>query len=186
MATKNLVYKIAEPYAEALLEIAISSKSLEQVNNDISNVYQLLYNSSDLQKFLSNPLVQQEAKKKVINDIWGEEITKTTLDFIMVLVDRNRIAFLSSIAEKYSELSRKQASIEIATVQSAVMLSSKQQSALKSKLCLITGAKEVKLVMKINADLIGGFIVEVGSKKIDTSVAGQLTQISSLLNSASI
>lgn len=186
MATKNAVYRIVEPYAEALLELAVSSKKVDQVNNDINNVSQLLSNSSDLQKFLSNPLVQQGAKKKIILDIWGEELTKTTLDFLMVLVNRNRIAFLDAVAEKYLDLAFKLASIEVATVTSAIMLSATQQEKIQEKLRVITGAKEIKLQLKISPDVIGGFIIEVGSKKIDTSVSGQLEQISSLLNSASI
>jgi F-type H+-transporting ATPase subunit delta len=186
MATKNVVYKIVEPYAEALLELAVSKSIIDQVNNDMNTVSQLLYSSSDLQKFLSNPLASTEAKKKVICDIWGEQITKTTLDFLMVLVNRNRIAFLDAVAEKYLELSYKQASIEIATVTSAVQLTAKQQSSLKSKLSLITGAEEVKLQIKVDPDLIGGFVVEIGSKRIDTSVVGQLERISSLLSSASV
>jgi F-type H+-transporting ATPase subunit delta len=186
MSTKNVVYKIVEPYAEALLELAVSKSIVEQVNNDMNTVSQLLYSSTDLQKFLSNPLAQQDAKKKVICDIWGEQVTKTTLDFLLVLVTRNRIAFLDSVAEKYLELSYKQASIEIATVTSAVQLTAQQQFSLKSKLCLITGAEEVKLQIRVDPDLIGGFIIEVGSKRIDTSVVGQLERISSLLSSASL
>jgi ATP synthase F1 delta subunit len=65
MATnKSVVYKIVEPYAEALLELAVSTNTLDEVNNDMNIVSQFLSNSADLEKFLSNPLVSQEAKKK--------------------------------------------------------------------------------------------------------------------------
>jgi F-type H+-transporting ATPase subunit delta len=104
----------------------------------------------------------------------------------MVLVDRGRIAFLDSVAQRYLELSYKQASIEIATVTSAVQLSSQQQKNLVEKLKKLTGAEQVKLQLKVNPELVGGFIVEVGSKLIDTSLSGQLKRISSLLNAAAI
>ena len=186
MATnKSVVYKIVEPYAEALLELAVSTNTLDEVNNDMNIVSQFLSNSADLEKFLSNPLVSQEAKKKVVNDILGEQISPSTLKFLMVLVDRGRIAFLDAVAQKYLEMSYKQASIEIATVTSAVQLSS-QQKDLVEKLKKVTGAEQVKLQLKVNPELIGGFIVEVGSKLIDTSIAGQLKQINSLLSSAAI
>ena len=187
MATnKSVVYKIVEPYAEALLELAVSTSTLDEVNNDMNIVSQFLSNSSDLEKFLSNPLVSQEAKKKVVNDIPGEQISPSTLKFLMVLVDRGRIAFLDAVAQKYLEMSYKQASIEIATVTSAVQLSSQQQKDLVKKLKKVTGAEQVKLQLKVNPELIGGFIVEVGSKLIDTSIAGQLKTINSLLSSAVI
>ena len=180
------MYKIVEPYAEALLELGVSSKSLDEVNNDMNIISQLLSDSPDFEKFLANPLVSQAAKKKVVNDILEEQISKSTLRFLMVLVNRGRIAFLGAVAERYLELSYKQASIEIATVISAVQLSSDQQKALISKIAKITGAQEVKLQVKIDPELIGGFVVEVGSKRIDTSISGQLKQINSLLSAAAI
>ena len=185
-ADKSVVSKIVEPYAEALLELAVSSKTLDEVNNDMNIVSQFLLNSGDLQKFLANPLVTQEAKKKVVNDILEEQISPSTLRFLMVLVDRNRIAFLDSVAQRYLELSYKQAAIEIATVTSAVQLSSQQQKNLVAKLKKMTGAEQVKLQLKVNPELIGGFIVEVGSQLIDTSLSGQLKRINSLLNSSAI
>ena len=63
-ADKSVVSKIVEPYAEALLELAVSTNALDEVNNDMNIVSQFLLNSGDLQKFLANPLVTQEAKKK--------------------------------------------------------------------------------------------------------------------------
>lgn len=185
-ANKNVVQKIVNPYAEALLELAISMDKLEDVTTDMNIVSQFLLNSEDLQKFLSNPLVSQEAKKKVVNDILGEQISGSTLKFLMVLVDRGRIAFLDAVAERYLELSYKQASIEIATVVSAVQMSSQQQKRLVACLKKLTGAEQIKLQLKVNSELIGGFVVEVGSKRIDTSLSSQLKQVSTLLSSAAI
>jgi len=56
--------KVAEPYAEALLDLAKSNDSLKETTNDINIVSQFLANSSDLKKFLENPLITREAKKK--------------------------------------------------------------------------------------------------------------------------
>ena len=78
-------------------------------------------------------------------------------------------------------MSYKKDSIEIAKVISSVQLSLQQQKNLAEKLKVITGAKQIKLALKVDPSLIGGFTVEVGSKLIDTSIRGQLKQIGSLL-----
>lgn len=173
--------KIAGPYAEALLELAVSNSSLKETTNDMNIVSQFLANSSDLKKFLGNPLITREAKKNVIKDILGEQISLVSLKFLMLLVDRGRIAILDVISQKFLELSNKKDSIEIAKVTSAIPLSGQQQKALAEKLKVITQAKQIKLALKVDAQLIGGFTVEIGSKLIDTSIRGQLKQISSLL-----
>jgi F-type H+-transporting ATPase subunit delta len=173
--------KVAEPYAEALLDLAKSNDSLKETTNDMNIVSQFLVNSNDLQKFLGNPLITKGAKKNVVKDILGEQISASTLKFLLLLVDRNRIEVLESIAQKFLELSYKQESIEIAKITSSIQLSAEQQKEIAEKLKAITGAKQIKLALKVDPQLIGGFTIEVGSKKIDTSIRGQLNQISTLL-----
>jgi F-type H+-transporting ATPase subunit delta len=99
----------------------------------------------------------------------------------LLLVDRGRIALLDSIAQRFLELSYKNDSIEIAKVTSSVQLSAEQQKNIAEKLKTITGAKQIKLALKVDPTLIGGFTVEIGSKLIDTSIRGQLKQITTLL-----
>ena len=175
------VGKIVEPYAEALLELANSNDSLKETTNDMNIVSQFLVNSSDLKKFLGNPLITREAKKNVIKDILGEQINPTTLTFLMLLVDRGRISLLDTLAQRFLELSYKTEKIEIAKITSSIQLSADQQKNIAEKLKTITGAKQIKLALKVDPALIGGFTVEIGSKLIDTSIKGQLKQISTLL-----
>ena len=173
--------KIVEPYAEALLELANSNDSLKETTNDMNIVSQFLVNSSDLKKFLGNPLITREAKKNVIKDILGEQINPKTLTFLMLLVDRGRISLLDTVAQRFLELSYKTEKIEIAKITSSIQLSADQQKSIAEKLKTITGAKQIKLALKVDPALIGGFTVEIGSKLIDTSIKGQLKQISTLL-----
>jgi F-type H+-transporting ATPase subunit delta len=175
------VGKIVEPYAEALLELANSNDSLKETTNDMNIVSQFLVNSSDLKKFLGNPLITREAKKNVIKDILGEQINPKTLTFLMLLVDRGRISLLDTLAQRFLELSYKTEKIEIAKITSSIQLSADQQKSIAEKLKTITGAKQIKLALKVDPALIGGFTVEIGSKLIDTSIRGQLKQISNLL-----
>jgi len=174
--------KVAGPYAEALLDLAKSNDSLKETTNDINIISQFLANSSDLKKFLGNPLITREAKKNVVKDVIGEQIAESTLKFLLLLVDRNRIQVVESIAQKFLELSYKQESIEIAKITSAIQLSAQQQKDIAEKLKGITNAKQIKLALKTDPQLIGGFTIEIGSKMIDTSIRGQLRQIENLLS----
>ena len=126
----------------------------------------------------------QSIKKSIIKSIFGEKIDSTTLKFLLVLCDRGRIAYLDSILEKATELAYKAASIEIVKVTSSTAFTPSQQEALVSKLKKMTGAEQIKLEIKTNPNLIGGFIVQVGSKVIDTSIQGQLRELSSYLGAS--
>ena len=173
--------KVAVPYAEALLDLAQSNDSLKETTNDMNFVSQILGDSSDLKKFLGNPLITKDAKKNTVKDIFGEQIDASTLKFLWLLVERGRIEVLESIAQKFLELSFKQESIEIAKITSSIQLSAEQQKDISDKLKVLTGAKQIKLALKVDPSLIGGFTIEIGSKLIDTSIRGQLRKISNLL-----
>lgn len=181
MSSKNV--KIALPYAEAFLELA-SKGSLDGVINDLTSLSTTLTESADLRVFLANPLVNSSRKKTVLTSIFNDKIDAKTLRFLLVLCDRGRIAYLESIVAKAIELAYKAASIEIVTVTSSTSLTSSQQETLISKLKKMTGAEQIKLETKVNPELIGGFVVQIGSKIIDTSIKGQLRQLSSYLGAS--
>jgi F-type H+-transporting ATPase subunit delta len=176
-----VVSKVAEPYAEALISLTQVNNNLKETTNDINIVSQFLTNSSDLKKFLANPLITREAKKNIVKDILGEQVDANTLKFLLLLVDRNRIAIVDEIIQKFLELSYKQESIEVAKVISSIQLSAQQQQTLAEKLKKITGAKQIKLALKVDPKLIAGFQIEIGSKFIDTSIRSQLFKIGNAL-----
>ena len=181
MSSKNV--KIAQPYAEAFLELS-SKGSLEGVINDLNCVSSSVSGSAELKTLLSNPLVNSQTKKNVVRSVFNDKIDSNTLKFLLVLCDRGRIAYLDSILEKATELAYKAASIEIVKVTSSTAFTPSQQEALVSKLKKMTGAEQIKLEIKTNPNLIGGFIVQVGSKVIDTSIQGQLRELSSYLGAS--
>ena len=103
---------------------------------------------------------------------------------MMVLCDRGRINYLEAIVETSLMLAYKNAAIEIAYVTSSVKLSSTQTEALVDKLKAMTKAEQIKLDLKVDETLIGGFKVQIGSRIIDTSVQNQLRQLSSYLGAS--
>lgn len=182
MSLKNT--KVASPYADAFLEIASEKKSIESVINDLNCISAALSESSELNKVIANPLVSSSAKKDIIKSIFSESVDPNTVRFMMVLCDRGRIEYLDIIAETALKLAYKQASIEMAYVISSVKLSSSQTEALVDKLKSMTKAKQIKLDLKVDESLIGGFKVQIGSKIIDTSVQNQLNELSSYLGTS--
>ena len=181
MSSKNV--KIAQPYAEAFLELS-NKGSLDTVINDLNCVSSSVSGSPELKTLLSNPLINSQTKKNVIKSVFNEKIDNNTLKFLLVLCDRSRISYLESIVDKALELAYKAASIETVKIISSIAFTSIQQEALTSKLKKMTGAEQIRLEITTNSNLIGGFVIQVGSKIIDTSIQGQLKQLSSYLGSS--
>jgi F-type H+-transporting ATPase subunit delta len=181
MSSKNV--KIAQPYAEAFLEL-FNKGSLENVISDLNSISSALSGSLELRTLLSNPLVNSQTKKNVIKSVFNDKIDSKTINFLSVLCDRGRISYLDAILDKALELAYKAASIETVKVTSAIAFTASQQDALISKLKKMTGAEQIRLDISINSNLIGGFVIQVGSKIIDTSIQGQLRELPSYLGAS--
>jgi len=181
MAVKSSIPKIAYPYAEALMSLGQSTNTVDCINKDINIVSVLLNESADFKNFLLNPVISVKDKQSLVKNILNDQVSDNFLRFLMLLFDRNRMAYLESIIKVYLELSYKQLSIKVAEVVSAIPLSSDQQIALIEKLKVMTGANQVKLVLRIDKSLLGGLTIQIGSQVIDTSVKGQLRQMASCL-----
>jgi F-type H+-transporting ATPase subunit delta len=182
MSSQNT--KVAQPYASAFIDMAGSSFPLSSVISDLNNIDTSLTESSDLRKVINNPLVSSIAKKEILKSVFAETIDRTTVNFLLVLCDRGRINCLKSIVKIALEIAYKKASIDVAYVVASTEMSSSQQEALITKLKEMTKTKEIRLNIKVDASLIGGFTVQLGSKVIDTSLKGQLKELSSYLGAS--
>jgi F-type H+-transporting ATPase subunit delta len=102
----------------------------------------------------------------------------------MLLVDKRRILFLPAICQSYLELLRKLTNTVLAEVVSALKLTDTQRQTVTEKVKQLTGANDVELKTTVNADIIGGVIIKVGSQVFDSSLRGQLRRISLSLGDA--
>nr|YP_009628685.1 ATP synthase CF1 delta subunit [Acrochaetium secundatum]QBX88468.1 ATP synthase CF1 delta subunit [Acrochaetium secundatum] len=177
MSSKTLMKKVSLPYAEALLELGENSNTLDKMTEDVNMIKQVSDESNSFSAFISNPLISQNSKKEIIKQLFSGQVNDNLLTFLLILVERKRIAYLDSILEKYLDLICALESLVVANITSASSLSDNQQEALTKKLKSMTGNEQVKLEIVIDSNLIGGFIVQIGSKVIDTSLRGQLREI---------
>lgn len=178
MASNTVSAVVSEPYAEALMSIAQANGLEDHFGDELRGFLWLLKESGDFAGFLANPIVKPEAKKGLIRSLAGDGVNPLLVNFLLVLVDRRRIMFLESIANKYLDLLRQLRNAVLAEVTSASELNDDQTNALIEKVKAMTGANQVELSIKIDPSLLGGVIVKVGSQVLDASLRGQLRRIS--------
>ena len=182
MSSNCLFAKAAVPYAEALFELSQLMQLVEKTREDLNLIYITIEQSSDLKSFLNNPLVVANAKKNALSNLFIDQVSSHILNFLFILIERRRINLLNSIVNCYLNLVNQLDFVTSVTVYTAAPLDEKQKNSLRENLKTITKSKAVQLIIDIRPDLIGGFVVKIGSKVIDMSIYGQLNQISSYLS----
>ena len=177
--------EISAPYAQALMSLAKSDNLSDRFGEDAAGLLNLLKESPDLDQFLESPVIDLDAKKAVLQQILGDQVHPHMRNFLLLIVDHRRVAFLSGILKQYQALLRELNQTALAEVVSAVQLNDGQQQTVRDRVIALTGARQVELQTTIDPDLIGGVIIKVGSQIIDASLRGQLRRIALKLGSAS-
>lgn len=170
-----------EPYADALMEVAKSQNLVAEFGANVDFLLNTLSSSKELSTFLASPLIKAEAKKELLRQALGDQLNPSVLNFLLLLVDRQRVIFLKPICQQFQAMLRELNRTALAEVTSAVELNPDQLETLKQKVKDLTGCAQVDLSIKVEPSLIGGVIVKVGSQVIDASIRGQLRRLSSSL-----
>ena len=180
-----LLNAITTPYAEAFLQLCDAAGDTEAVILQVRQVLEIWNGSSELREAMASPVLEPDAKKAALEQIFAAEISPNFLNLLKLLSDRQRIGFLDAVLERLRELHRDQNGIALATITAATPLSDEQQAQLVEKVKAVAGTDKVETVVQVDPNLIGGFVIRVGSKVIDSSLAGQVRRLALELAAAS-
>ncbi len=177
MASKAGDTGVAARYALALFELADEQRKLDQVAGDLKSVSALLRESADLRRLVSNPVVSRadsgRAMAALLDRIGADELTRK---FIGLVSANRRLFVLPGIIKAYlAELAERRGEVT-AEVVAAHKLSDGQSKALEAALQSALGGK-VALSLAIDPSLIGGLVVKVGSRMVDSSLKTQLQKM---------
>jgi F-type H+-transporting ATPase subunit delta len=160
-------------YAKALFEVGKEEGKDNQIIDDLVLVNVIFQSEKELKDYILNPEIKLEEKKIRLKDIFGEKIQEYTYNFVFELVEREEFELLSLIIERLKVLVYQEGGIVEAEITSAVELNDSAKSDILKKIEKKTG-KSVKLITKIDSNLLGGMKVKIGDEMVDLSVRGRL------------
>ena len=168
---------LAGRYATALFELADDEKQLDQVAEDLANVGAMLDESDDLRRLIRSPVISRDDQQKAMQALLTEaSCSELTRNFIGVVIENRRLFSLPGMVKGYLALLSQRRGEATAEVVSAKPLSDAQQDAIISSLKKAVGTK-VSIEAKVDETLLGGLIVKVGSRMVDTSLKTKLSQL---------
>ena len=182
MSTNTLALKIAAPYARALYEYSVDKNIMHKITGDFQNLEIFLNKTNELTNYLNNPIVQNNDKRDILNKLLKSQVDEETFKFLLVLVDRDRINLLQPIIDNYLKLIYELASIKTIEISTAFPFTNKQKNMLIKKLKDLTNAREIRLIISVNSDLIGGFLIKTNSKVLDFTIKNQLYNLANHLD----
>lgn len=168
---------LAGRYASALLDLADERKELDQVAAELGALKAAIADSEDLRRFIGSPLYGRDQQGKVMAAILDQAAAgELTRRFVMVVAHNRRLFALPRMIDAFlAELAHRRGEVT-AQVVAAYDLSDTQKDALLASLRQAIGSK-VQMDLRIDQGLIGGLVVKVGSRMIDTSLRSKLKRL---------
>jgi F-type H+-transporting ATPase subunit delta len=171
-------------YATALFELARDEKSVDAVLADLATFDAMLAESDDLRRLVRSPVFSAEAQSRAIVAVLGKAgIAGPAANFLKVLTANRRLFAVTDVIRAFRALVAKFKGEASADVIVAEPLSDTNLDALKAALKAVTG-KDVALNVKVDPSIIGGLVVKLGSRMVDSSLRTKLNSIKHAMKEA--
>ena len=171
------VETVARRYATALADIVTKTEETNSVQTELKTWENMINTNGDLQTAFGNPVISQVNKEKVLENLIDKtQPTKTTANFLRILLRNNRLTEIGEINEKFSSVLEERSGAVSAQITSARSLSEAEKAEMQMNLSKLTG-KTVSLNFETDETLIGGVVTRIGSSVYDGSVKTQLAEL---------
>lgn len=167
---------VSRRYAQAFFALAQETNNLDKLESELQTVVNIINENSELKKVMEHQLVSPEEKKAIINTVFAQDISEMTMNFLDVVIDKYRAAYIPGIYEEFVAYANATRNTIDALVKSAAELTDSELKTIKGKLADATG-KNVRLLSELDPSLIGGVIVRIGDRVVDGSIAGRLAKL---------
>ncbi|KAL8755392.1 MAG: hypothetical protein Q9184_004814 [Pyrenodesmia sp. 2 TL-2023] len=175
-------------YASALYTAAAKTSSLDSTSKSLAALAEVFKKDTKLSGILTAPTLSPRDKSQIVQELQrhmgGVDKGETVKNFLKTLSDNNRLGILQGVCEKFATLMGAARGEMDLTVTSAAKLDSKTLQRLETAVAKseYSQGKKLKVVPKVNPDIMGGLVVEIGDRTIDLSVSAKIAKMNKLLS----
>ena len=164
--------QVGRRYSKAIFDIAEEKNQVKEIYELLNSAMVLYRTDKEFKNFIRNPLINNEEKKLVLNEIFGKD-NSDNLNILLYILDKGRINCIKYIVAEYLKIYYRKNRILDVRATFTKELTEEQKKKLIDKLSQKTG-KEINLEIKIDRNILGGGIIRIGDKIIDGSIRREL------------
>jgi len=169
--------RLATRYAKSLIDLAIERGELEKVFEDMQWLNGVCRSNPDFVNLLRSPIIKSDIKKKILEAVTNGNISEMTAGFNRLLVTKGRESNLPEITHAFITAYKEKKNIQTVKLTTATPVSDAVRNAIVEQIKKSSGFLHVELEEKVDADIIGGFVLQAGDKLVDASIAYDLKTI---------
>lgn len=169
---------VSKTYGDALFEIAAEENRMEAFFEEADGILTVLRENAELSKIMTHPKIVKEEKIELIENIFKGQVSDEMTGLMRMLVEKGHFGEFESVLEYFIAEVKEFKNIGIAYVKTAVELSDKQKAQIVDKLIQTTKYVEFEMHYEVDAALIGGMVIRIGDRVVDSSIQTKLYDLS--------
>ena len=177
---------VSATYGDALFELAVSQDKVDSFYEEAETVLMSFEDDSDLIRLLNHPKIVKEDKISVVENIFGQFISNEMMGFLVTIVTKDRSRDIPDIFRYFIDKVKEYKGIGTAYVTTPMELTGDMKAKVVSRLLQTTGYSQFDMNYSVDESLIGGMVIRIGDRVIDSSIKHKLTNLSRELNKIDI
>jgi F-type H+-transporting ATPase subunit delta len=177
---------VSKTYGDALFELAVEENRTDSLMEEILMLQTVLKENKDFEKILEHPEISKQNKLQVIEDVFKGRISDALTGFLRIVVTKGRYKDLPDIFAYFIARVKEYRKIGVAQVTSAISLSEEQKQKIEKKLLDSTQYETMEIEYKVDAELIGGLLIRIGDRVVDSTIRHRLNSLTASLMKISL
>lgn len=171
-------------YGNALFELALEEKKIDSLYEEALALVDILTGNEELIKLLNHPQISIEDRIGIIKDTFGGRVANELEGLMVMTVEKGHVAKMVDILKYFIKLVKNEKKIGVASVKSAVTLDSDKKQAIEKRLIETTKYESMEIDYSVDESLIGGLVIRIEDRVVDSSIKTKLTMLSKTLANA--
>lgn len=177
---------VSRTYGDALFELAVEENRTDSFMEEIAMVQTVLKENRDLEKILMHPEIPKSRKLQVIEEVFKGKISNALTGFLRIVVTKERYKDLPDIFAYFTARIKEYKKIGVAVVVSAIPLVEAQKQKIEKKILNTTSYEAMEMDYKVDESIIGGLIIRIGDRVVDSTIRSKLNSLTASLMKISL
>ncbi len=177
---------VSKTYGDALFALAMEENRLEELFQSACMVADIIRNNDDFTTLMNHPGIIKEHKVKVVEESFGGQIPKELIGLMSLMITKSRSSEIINVLDYFIELVKEEMKIGNAHVTTAIPLDQTQKEKVEKRLLETTKYHSLEMCYEVDETLIGGMVIRIGDRVIDSSIKTKLYDLSKELRNIQV
>lgn len=168
---------VSKTYAQALFELAVEEDKTSAFLEEASGLLEVIRTNAEFGQFMNHPKIQREDKLEVVQNVFRDKISREMLGFLVTIIEKDRYTEIEAILEDFVASVKEYNNIGTAYVTTAIAINEQEKQDIESRLLATTRYKTIECIYDVDKSLIGGMVIKMGDRVVDSSIRTKLDKL---------